>query len=755
MNDSGHGRDEGARSPHGVAELVFLAAATVRLVRRRWPVLAAAVVIALLVAIVQFSTAPRIYESRATVLVSPRTADASEQGGRSLRLADVMPTYVKLFGSRTVLTRAAERLAGVPDVAAMWRKVPESERLRHIQEHLTARGVRRTHLIELAYRSRSPRVAHATLESLISAYHDFIDEHHRGMAVEVADLLERERHDVQSRIEQKQQQLRRVQRALSTAGMLDHPDAMHPLVARVLQLNEALMEARSRRVELESQQAALEEAIRQGRDLGPLLLKIEPLVGRELMLAALGLDAESTESSRQVEQDLLAARTELQSVLPYLGPAHPRVRQLQEQIARQEAFLSRTRQLPRLLAAQDPRQLGPLLRSLVQERLTAAQVRESKLMESYQVAEREAAALQDRWSEFQLVQHDLELLRKLHDTLVNRLAQLDLTQEQAEVRLAVVNPPIVPREPVSPRAGTVFPMALAAGLLVGLLSAYALELLDDRFRTPDQIEEQLQLPLLSVIGQLAATPESGLDEFIAQQRQDSADAEAFRTLRTTLYFTARDLVSLAVTSAEPGDGKTTVLVSLASSLARSGKRVLVIDADLRKPAMTRVCQLRGRKGLVELLSQEGVTCEEDPPVVSVAPLGIDVLPAGRKTADAAELLQRDGLVRLLAWAEAEYDLVLVDCPPVMAASDAAIVGDRVDATMVVVQPGKNRRRPVVRAVDRLRALGVHLVGVVANRVTPELGDDYGYGYGYGYGDSRDADGDDASATLPLRGSRAA
>ncbi len=742
-----HAEQSDSQSTHGVAELVFLAAGLVRLLRRRWVIVLAVVALAVVAAAVHYGTAPRIYESRATVLVSPRGTDAGERGSQPARLADVMPTYVKLFASRVVLAQAAQTLAKTPHVAQDWKKHPTHEWPEKIKEQLTARGVRRTHLIELSYRSGSPQAAHATLEALIGSYLDFIDRHHRGMAVEVAALLDRERQDVRRQIESKQQQLRDIRQRLSALGLMDRPDAVHPIVARVMAVNEALIETRSRRLELEAQRTALDQALREGRDLGPLLLKIEPLVGRELMLSALGLDAYSGESNRAVEQQLLAAQAELKSLSDYLGPAHPRVRQLQQQIAEHQRFLAQAGPTAASLAARDPTKLGPLLSSLLAERLVSLKVQEQKLSEAYQVAEQEAARLQDQWGELQLVQHDLDLLRNLHDTLVNRLAQLDLTREQAEVRMAVVNPPALPLRPVSPRAASLFPMALCVGLLVGLLAAYAADLLDDRFRSPDQIEQQLGLPLLAVIGQLETTPEAGVDRIAARRRDPSRDAESFRTLRTTLHFTAKDVDSLAVTSPEPGDGKTTVLIHLAASLAHAGQRILVIDADMRKPAMTRVCQLRGRRGLVELLSGSSDPAAFRETVCHLEQLQVDVLPSGRKTCEAAELLQTETFVQLLAWAESQYDLVLVDCPPVVAASDAAIVGHRVDGTMVVVQPGKNKRRLVTRSIQRLRALSVPLVGVVANRVTRASGDEYGeYGYGYGYG--YDSDGQDEEPSAP-------
>ena len=158
-----------------------------------------------------------------------------------------------------------------------------------------------------------------------------------------------------------------------------------------------------------------------------------------------------------------------------------------------------------------------------------------------------------------------------------------------------------------------------------------------------------------------------------------------------------------MTSAEPGDGKTTILANLAVCYAQAEKRTLLIDADLRRPGLTGLMDMRGPRGLSEVLRSEVDIAQMAPRCTSVPPAskGLDILPSGSRPTDPAELLGSPRFSQLLAWAETVYDLILIDSPPILATTDTAIIGRLVDGVILVVQPAKNRRRLVTRVVERL------------------------------------------------------
>jgi capsular exopolysaccharide synthesis family protein len=375
------------------------------------------------------------------------------------------------------------------------------------------------------------------------------------------------------------------------------------------------------------------------------------------------------------------------------------------------------------------------------------------LSRQYAQAEEEAVQLNDRMAELRMVEHDLTRLRNLHDGLLARINNIDIGKDQTDLRVAVVSEPKAANGPVSPRLSLVGMMCLLGGLGVGVALVYVLDVLDDRFRSPEELQEQLRVPVLAMIRQLSLPQASGLEAIQVHLAPESVESEAFRTLRTTLAFSGQDMERIAITSTEPGDGKTTVISNLAVSYAHAGKRTLLIDCDLRRPGLTKLFELRGAGGVSEILRSDedlAALCGERVQATGID--GLDIIPCGPKPSNPAELLSGPRLSDLLAWAETHYDQILVDCPPIMAASDAAIVGRLTDSLILVVQPEKNHRRLVLRAVNGLAAIGVHIGGVVANRISTEKNSGYygygGYGYGYGYGYGENHGGEDSDELPP-------
>jgi capsular exopolysaccharide synthesis family protein len=477
------------------------------------------------------------------------------------------------------------------------------------------------------------------------------------------------------------------------------------------------------------------------------LMQLEPGVGRGLLMNGFGLNPEFGEVVGRVEQELMDAKAKLEMQRNYYGPTHPAITELQEKIAGSERFLVEFRaNVNRRLDGIRDSELGPLLTSMIGERLTRARWQETQLDLAYDHAANQAMQLNNSLIKLQIAEDNVERLRNFLDTLQERIKNIDLRSNRLDVQVRIVGEPEASDRPVAPRLKIVGLLALLCGLVIGCGAAYVLDLLDDRFRSPEELRDQIGVPVLAMVRDLAVEEEAGPDALHVHVTPRSVQSESFRTLRTTLAFSGQDLHRIAVTSSEPSDGKTTVLSNLAVSYAQAGKRVLIIDADMRKPGLSKLFRMRGTGGLSEVLRAEleiDQLCAE-----RVQPTGVpnlELLPCGPKPSNPAELLSSPRLTDVIAWAENNYDQVLIDCPPVMAAADAAIVGRAVDGMLLVVQPAKNHRRLVLRAAESLFALQVNLLGVVANRV----GDDkekgyygygsYGYGYGYGYGHNEDDD----------------
>jgi capsular exopolysaccharide synthesis family protein len=318
----------------------------------------------------------------------------------------------------------------------------------------------------------------------------------------------------------------------------------------------------------------------------------------------------------------------------------------------------------------------------------------------------------------------------------------------AEVRPEIVRQPVEASGPVSPNLKRVAMMALMGGLAAGLALVYVLDILDDRFRTVEEMQAQLNVPVLAMVRQLEVIEAAGIDALQMHVDPSSTGCEAFRTLRTALELADKEAHQIVISSAEPGDGKTTILANLAVCYAQSNKKTLLIDADLRRPGLTALMGMRGLDGLSGIIrGQDSVVEMAVARILASGIEGLDVLASGHRPPNPAELLAHPRFSELLAWAETVYDEILIDSPPALATSDTVVIGRLVDGVVMVIQPEKNRRRMVVRAAESFHALKIPLLGVVVNRVGAD-GDRGYYGYGGGYGFDCEVEyGDEASEEI--------
>jgi capsular exopolysaccharide synthesis family protein len=304
------------------------------------------------------------------------------------------------------------------------------------------------------------------------------------------------------------------------------------------------------------------------------------------------------------------------------------------------------------------------------------------------------------------------------------------------------------------------------GLLAGVGGAYLLDVSDKSFRTPEEIRKRLGLPIVGHIPYLTRTNEPvrvndttgepvTLDTSLAAlHRPASPDAEAYRSVRTALYFSTqgeRHKV-IQVTSPSMSDGKTTLVANLAVAIAQSGRKVILVDADLRRPRAHRLFGLKAPVGLSQVMAD---TAELPDAIQPTVVPNLWVLPCGPRPSQPAELLTSPRLEEVLHVLRDQYDYVLVDTPPLLAVSDPCAVAPRVDGVLLTLRVSKNGRPAAERARDMLASLRVQVFGVVVNGVGKQ-GAMSGYGYehyeyAYGYSaeySAGDADEQPAKEALP-------
>ncbi|QCR19870.1 polysaccharide biosynthesis tyrosine autokinase [Agrococcus sp. SGAir0287] len=339
-------------------------------------------------------------------------------------------------------------------------------------------------------------------------------------------------------------------------------------------------------------------------------------------------------------------------------------------------------------------------------------------------------------------------------SLAGVVADVEGTSTQASpVRLTTVEEARPPESASSPR--WVLNLVLGGLLALALATAVAVlrDVLDTRIRSPHDVELATHHP---VIGTIAYDARAADRPLVVHDAPHDFRAEAYRSLRTNLLFVEVEggQRTFVVTSSVAGEGKTTATANLAIALAQSGQTVLLVDADLRKPRVADVLGIEGRVGLTTVLIGDA---EVDDAVQDWGGTGLFVLPAGRVPPNPSELLGSRAMESLLRRLEGEYDWILVDAPPLLPVTDAAVLATRTSGAIVVVAAGSTTRGQLDGALARLGTVDVRVAGVLLTRLPTTDGHAYAYGYGYGPGAPLDDEhaAMHVAATRDARAARAA
>ncbi len=331
----------------------------------------------------------------------------------------------------------------------------------------------------------------------------------------------------------------------------------------------------------------------------------------------------------------------------------------------------------------------------------------------------------------------LELSPKLTSLLTIQStfkSTLDKLQVDAGLRsggVQIVAPAVVPTDPVRPKPIRNSLLGLGVGLILGTALAFLFEHLDDSIKTKEDLSRSAgDLTVLSVIPAVAGWRNRADTKLVSRDEPSSPAAEAYRSLRTSIQFMGLDrkLQVLQITSPNASEGKTTTLANLAVALSQSGQTVAILSCDLRRPRIHEYFGLPNAVGFTSVLLGETPLSSALQRVPGVPRLV--VLASGRLPPNPSELLTSRRTADLVGALRNQVDIILVDSPPVLPVTDAAVLSARVDGTLLIAMAGQTNTKEMTRALETLRNVDATVIGAVLNGATAESG--YGYGYGYGY-----------------------
>jgi succinoglycan biosynthesis transport protein ExoP len=430
---------------------------------------------------------------------------------------------------------------------------------------------------------------------------------------------------------------------------------------------------------------------------------------------ALGNDAITSLRARRAE-----VAADYAKLMSQFEPDYPPAKALQRQIA----------QLDQSIGREEARVTGS-----IGETFRASQAREQALAQRIDRLKTSVLDLRRRSIQYNIIQRDAGTNRQLYDALLQRYKEIGVAGGVGVNNISVVDPVELPKKPSSPRLLLNLAIALIAGTLLGAGAALIVEQLDEAISDPAEVEDILNVPLLGTTPKLA---EGDPVDVLADVK--SALTEAYLSVQTNLAFSTQHGVprSIAVTSTRPAEGKSTTSFALARMLARSGRRTILIDGDMRSPSVHHIFKMRNIKGLSNYLS--GADAIDD----LVLPGGFDnlsVLTAGPQPPSTPELLAGDRVTQLLRELAANFDNVVIDAPPVMGFADAPLIGSQVESMIFVLESHGTKKSMARVALARLLAAKTQVAGAVLTKFDAKrahYGYGYNYSYNYNYGDHSDA-----------------
>jgi capsular exopolysaccharide synthesis family protein len=337
-------------------------------------------------------------------------------------------------------------------------------------------------------------------------------------------------------------------------------------------------------------------------------------------------------------------------------------------------------------------------------------------------------------TEYAVMQSDWESAKERCDILDNRIEELSATEDTGALSISILEIAQPADKPSKPQKARVMAIALVLGLMLGGALAMLRDFMDHKFHSTDEVDAALGIPVLGLV------PSMSQDQSVSERGQNvhldssSQTAEAYRTIRTAVFFGVppSKAKTLLVTSPVPGEGKSTLISNLAIAMAQAGQKTLVLDADFRKPMQHSIFKIGNDIGLSSVLI-EATTLEGA--IHTNVINGLDILTTGPIVPNPSEILNSETFAGILSKLAGEYDRILIDSPPSLPVTDAQILAALSDITLLVIKADYSTRRTSLQARDNLLSVGAKLLGTIINGVSKKNGQ-YGYYSKYGsYGNN--------------------
>ena len=704
------------------------------LIKRKWVVLGSLAVIFGVVAIATLRSTP-IYEAVGSIAINrmdPMLLNFKDSPGGGLGYYDPteMDTEVRILRSDLLALQVIRQLDfdKRPEFGGSGEKSnslelttdalrPDSAQtsmlLGSFKSGLTVSLVPNTRIVEIRYRSPDKNLAARVVNTLISTYVEQNFKTRYESTMQASDWLSKQLVDLQMKVETSQEKLVKYQKEHEILGI---DEKQNIITEKLDELNRELTAAESARM---AKQSVYE--LMQSGDPDTVTSTAIGVAG------AGGGDASAASSASSLLERLRSQQADLRIQIAQLstqfGPAYPKVAQLDNQL----------KEVGAQIQAETKKTLDHVrndyMAALQQERMLSAALEKQK---------QEANNLNESAISYTLLKRDVETNRTLYEGLLEKLKEAGVSAGLRSTNVRNVDQARVPTAPTEPNVPRNLAFALALGLTTGIGLAFLMEGMDNTVRTPEQAQAISALPSLGMIPlgsklagesgarRLAIASSKEAVELVTQARPQSQMAESYRALRTSLLLTSLGAPPkvILVTSALPQEGKSTTSINCAIVLAQKGARVLLVDADLRRPSIHKTLGMGPRTGLSNVLT--GNANLQQAIVRSPIMPTLFILPAGTPPPNPAELLASSNMKDVLAELRDQYDHIVVDTPPTLSVTDAVVMSTRADSVVLVIRSGQTTKQALRRARELLVQVNARVSGVLLNAVDLSSPDYYYY-----------------------------
>ncbi len=687
-----------------------------RIIRKhKWVIMATLVAITTIVTIGTLLTRP-VYRAQTKIEIGKETERVlAGQRIMEFETANVfnplyLQTQVEILNSRDLSRRVIQRLNLIDDEEFKPRgteTLNDSEReVRMVNAFQGRFGVsigRQSRVANVTFDAYNPALAAEVANTIAAEYITWSTESRLQGIGTTKDFLGKRVQDAEAELRQSEGEL---QRYIAEHRLISLDERGNITIARAEQLNRQLADT-------ENDRRAAEALYQRSKEVPAD--ELPPVIGDPTVQAL------SRELSRQ--------KQELANLTARYQVTYPAVKQVQEQVRQLETQLNEAK--------------IRIVRN-IETQYQVSRKREEDLRLSFGQSKGEAIQQNRESTELGLLRQKIETNRKNYEDLQQRLRQAEVESDYRPSNIRIVQAAEVPISPVKPNKILNIGLSLLIGLGLGVGLAFFLEYLNNTINSADDVERILQLPSLGAIpslqsltrrrsigsGKKSAALALNSQELVSGHESISSFAESYRALRTSILLSSAEHAprKILVTSSHPSEGKTTIVANTAISLAQTGARVLVLDADMRRPRCHKILGVRNDIGLSTYLSRE---IRLDSVIQKHEVPNLFVLPAGPVPPNPSELLSSIKPRILLADLEEQFDHIVIDSPPVIHVTDALIISPIVDGVVIVVKSGQTPREAVQRAKQALLDVNAKIFGIVLNGI--DLKDDgYHYNYKYSY-----------------------